>query len=250
VHPILFERAGFVLHSYSVVLLAAFIVAGVVRRAESRRLGYGAQPGYRWVSVGALVGAVLGSKLGMLLYVERSEWRAVLEDLFHLETSGKTVIGALIGGYLGVEIAKKWVGIRSSTGDAFAVAVPLSLGIGRIACVLGGCCYGTPSSHAWAIHLAGADRHPVQLYEAVLDFALAAALFAVRDRPRRQGDLWKLSLIGYASIRVVLDPWRGDARVWLGPVSAVQVVCAAAICALVLALLRMPPAPVTARTDG
>jgi prolipoprotein diacylglyceryltransferase len=192
------------------------------------------------------------------------------------------VIGALMGGYLGVEIAKKLVGIRHSTGDAFAVAVPLSLGIGRIACVLGGCCYGTPSHQPWAIHLAGADRHPVQLYEAALDFALAAAVFSVRSplrsrtqgcastpgsrtpgctstpdsrtqacastipQAREPGVLWRLSLIGYAGIRLLLDPWRGDARLWLGPVSAVQVLCALAICALWL----VPRAMQTARSNG
>jgi phosphatidylglycerol:prolipoprotein diacylglycerol transferase len=240
VYPTLLQRGGFVLHSYTVVLLLAFIVGGIVRRRESHRLGYVAQPGYRWVSVGALVGAVLGSKLGMLLYVEPSAWGEVFGDLLHLETSGKTVIGALLGGYLGVEVAKQLVGIRSSTGDAFAVAVPLSLGIGRLACVLGGCCYGTPTTQAWAIHLAGADRHPVQLYEAALDFALAGAIFMARGAPRRQGDLFKWSLIGYAAIRVLLDPWRGDARVWLGPMSAVQGVCLAAIVALGWAILAHP----------
>ena len=237
-YPVLLQRGGLVLPGDSVVLLAAFVVGGLVRRAESRRLGYGAQPGYAWVSVGALMGAVVGSKLGMLLYVERSSWRQVFEDLLRLETSGKTVIGALIGGYLGVEIAKKLVGIRSSTGDAFAVAVPLSLGIGRIACVLGGCCYGTPSNHVWAIQLAGAHRHPVQLYEAALDFALAAVLYWGRSGERPPGALWKASLLGYASIRLWLDPFRGDARVWIGPLSAVQVVCAAASAGLLLALLR------------
>jgi prolipoprotein diacylglyceryltransferase len=232
VYPILVQRGDFVLHSHTVVLLIAFVVGGVVRRAESRRLGYGVRPGYRWVAVGALLGAVIGAKLGMLLYVSPSDWRSVLVDLLRLETSGKTVIGALIGGYTGVEIAKKLAGVTGSTGDAFAVAVPLSLGIGRIACLLGGCCFGTPTDAAFHVHIAGADRHPVQLYEGVLDLALAAFIFAIRSEPRPAGDLFKLSLIGYALIRVALDPLRGDARVWLGPLSAVQVICLLAIAAL------------------
>jgi prolipoprotein diacylglyceryltransferase len=139
-----------------------------------------------------------------------------------------------------VEITKKLVGITRSTGDAFAVAVPLSLGVGRIACLLGGCCYGTASQVAWAVHLAGSSRHPVQLYEAALDVALAAMIYRVREQPRREGDLFKLSLLGYAAIRVVLDPFRGDARVWLGPVSAVQITCLLAGVVLLWALRRAP----------
>ena len=237
-YPVLVQSGSLVLHSYTVVLLLAFIIGGLVRRTESRRLGYGARPGYRWVSAGALIGAIVGAKLGMLLYVDPSEWRSVLTDLLGLETSGKTVIGALIGGYAGVEITKKLAGVVGSTGDAFAIAVPLSLGIGRVACLLGGCCYGTPSAVAWHVHLAGADRHPVQLYEALLDFGLAGLIYLARDQPRRSGDLFKLSLIGYAAIRIVLDPFRGDARVWLGPFSAVQLVCLAAIVALWIAMQR------------
>lgn len=237
-HPILVQRGDFVVYSHSVVLLVAFIVAGLVRRAESRRLAYVARPGYAWVSVGALLGAIVGAKLGMLLYVEPSAWRTVLDDLVRLETSGKTVIGALVGGYAGVEVAKKIAGVTGSTGDAFAIAVPLSLGIGRVACLLAGCCYGAPSDVPWHVHLAGADRHPVQLYEAALDFALAGLVYLARDQPRPAGDLFKLSLIGYASIRVLLDPFRGDARVWLGPLSAVQLICLAAIAVLWLAMQR------------
>lgn len=237
-HPVLVQSGSFVLHSYTVVLLIAFIVGGAVRRVESRRLGYGARPGYRWISAGALIGAIAGAKLGMLLYVDPSEWRSVLAELLALETSGKTVIGALIGGYVGVEITKKLAGVVGSTGDAFAVAVPLSLGIGRVACLLGGCCYGTPTAVAWHVHLAGADRHPVQLYEALLDFGLAGLIYLGREQPRRSGDLFKLSLIGYAAIRIVLDPFRGDARLWLGPLSAVQLVCLAALAALWIAVQR------------
>lgn len=237
-YPVLVQSGSFVLHSHSVVLLLAFVIGGVVRRAESKRLGYGVRPGYRWVAVGALLGAIVGAKLGMLLYLGAGAWQMVLDDLLSLETSGKTVIGALLGGYAGVELAKKLAGLQGSTGDAFAVAVPLSLGVGRVACLLGGCCYGAPSDVAWHVHLAGADRHPVQLYEALLDFGLAFAMFALREQPRRAGDLFKLSLIGYAAIRVLLDPLRGDARVFIGPLSAVQLICLLAIAALWLALER------------
>lgn len=240
-YPVLLERGGFTLHSHTVVLLIAFVIGGLVRRAESRRLGYVSRPGYPWVSVGALVGAIAGAKLGMLLYVDPSEWRSVFVDLLRLETSGKTVIGALIGGYAGVELAKKLAGVTGSTGDAFAVAVPLSLGIGRLACFLGGCCYGAATDSAWHVHMAGADRHPVQLYEGLLDLCLAALIFAIRKEPRPAGDLFKLSLIGYALIRVALDPLRGDARVWLGPLSAVQVTCLVAVAALWLGMQRSEP---------
>ena len=35
--------------------------------------------------------------------------------------TGKTILGALLGGYAGVEAAKKWTGYTQPTGDWFAL---------------------------------------------------------------------------------------------------------------------------------
>jgi prolipoprotein diacylglyceryltransferase len=48
-------------------------------------------------------------------------------------------MAGLIGGYIGVELANKRVGITESTGDAFAVAVPLAQAVGRVGGLLNGC---------------------------------------------------------------------------------------------------------------
>jgi len=170
-----------------------------------------------------------------LKYTKSHEWVRTLAN-GNVEVGITYHAQGALGDLVFVEVPEKGKSVKP--GDAFAVAVPLSLGVGRIACLLGGCCYGTPSDVAWHVHLAGADRHPVQLYEALLDFALAGLIYAARNQSRPAGELFKLSLIGYALIRVVLDPFRGDARVWLGPVSAVQLVCLAAIAVLWLAMQR------------
>lgn len=238
-HPIL--RLGpLAVPMYGLFVGLGFVLAAWLKRSESRRLGYVEHPAYRWVGLGALGGAVIGSKLGMLLYIESAQWWRVLTDLLHFEVGGKTIVGALAGGYLGVELTKKLVGIQHSTGDAFAVAIPAGQALGRVGCLLGGCCYGAPCSLPWAVELQGALRHPVQLYEALLDVALAALLYAVRTRPRPAGQLFRLFLIGYACIRVALDPLRGDEhRSWYG-FSLVQVFCLVAAAGFTLGLLRRP----------
>ena len=49
---------------------------------------------------------------------------------------------ALLGGYLGVEIAKRFLRYPGTTGDWFALVVPLSIMLGRVGCILHGCCSG------------------------------------------------------------------------------------------------------------
>ncbi len=46
--------------------------------------------------------------------------------------ASKTIVGGLLGGILGVEIAKKLVGIKHSSGDLFCFPIILGIMIGRI----------------------------------------------------------------------------------------------------------------------
>ncbi len=52
--------------------------------------------------------------------------------------SGKTIIGALLGGTLAVELARRHLGIRRRTGDLFALPITIGIAIGRIGCFLAG----------------------------------------------------------------------------------------------------------------
>lgn len=224
-HPVLITLAGYPVRSYAVLVGLAFLVALVVRRAETRRLGYAAEPGHRWVGVGALVGAAVGAKVGMILFTPWAGWVDVLARMTDLDFTGKTVVGGLIGGFIGVEIAKRRVGITHSTGDGWALSLPLAQAVGRLGCFLNGCCYGSQTDGPWGVALGGVSRHPVQLYEAALDLLLAGLLWRWRGAALPEGHLFRRYLVGYAVIRFITEAWRGDPSVRLGPLSAVQAVC-------------------------
>jgi phosphatidylglycerol---prolipoprotein diacylglyceryl transferase len=223
-HPVLWSSGPIVLRSYTVFLVIAFVVALAMRRHEATRLGHGALVGYRWIPAGALLGAVVGAKLGMVLCDPAAAGEAWTR-IASLDFTGKTVTGGLVGGYLGVEVTKRIVGITRRTGDAFAVAVPLAQAIGRLGCLFHGCCYGTAWSGPWAVSMGGLSRHPAQIYEALLDLALAVWIWTRRHRPMPEGNLFRRYLVGYAAIRFVLEPLRGDAGWKLGPLTGVQVLC-------------------------
>ncbi len=226
--PVLTQLWGHDVPTYGLWVLLGALVAWRVRRAEVARLGLAAAPGHRWVGVGALVGAVVGAKLGMVLFEPAASMSALLRRALTLDFAGKTVVGGLAGGYVGVELSKRAVGIRVSTGDAFAVALPLAQALGRVGCLFAGCCWGSETTLPWAVSLHGAARHPVQLFEAIALVALAAWLWRQRARPRPPGHLFRRYLVGYAVIRFVMQHWRADPVVRWGPLDAVQWVCLAA----------------------
>lgn len=92
------------------------------------------------IYLSALTCAFVGAKLAYLL---SEGWLVAASDqrLLHWLT-GKSVTGALLGGFIGVEGAKKVLRYRKATGDGFAAVVPLTLIIGRLGCLHHGCCGG------------------------------------------------------------------------------------------------------------
>ncbi len=79
---------------------------------------------------------------------------------------GKTIVGALIFGLISVELMKRYIGVRQSTGDLYAIPLALGIAIGRIGCFLTGLSdntYGTPTTLPWAINFGdGIPRRGVE----------------------------------------------------------------------------------------
>jgi len=80
-------------------------------------------------------------------------------------------MGGLFGGLLGVELAKKIIGEKQSSGDLFTLPIILRIIIGRMGCFFAGVkefTYGIETSSFLGIDLGdGLLRHPIALYEIV-----------------------------------------------------------------------------------
>jgi prolipoprotein diacylglyceryltransferase len=223
IHPhFLFEAAGYV---------AAFAIFLRLRAKRDDTV----EPSLRWtVIAAAFVGGALGSKV--LYWAEDPAATATHWRDFTYLMGGKTIVGGLIGGWIAVELMKKYVGISESTGDLFAVPLAVGIAVGRIGCFLTGLSdktYGTATSLPWGVDFGDAvRRHPTQLYEAVFLIGLAVALYRllpvgdaacrvstreIVGQPLHSGDVFKLFMISYLGLRLVLDFWKPtDPAVLLG----------------------------------
>ena len=133
--------------------------------------------------------------------------------------SGRTILFGMVGGYFGVELAKRHIGLTLKTGDAFVVPVAASIGVGRLACFCGGCCYGVPPTVPWAVTFPAIDhlpRHPTQLYESAFHFtaAIVTAWMYRRGMFRRQ--LIKFYFLAYFCYRFLTEFIRPEARIVAG----------------------------------
>lgn len=172
------------------------------------------------VTVLALVGAVVGAR-GLGLLVDPLEtWS--LRDQLGGWMQQKTVVGGILGGWAGVELAKARLGIRRSTGDAFVLPLLVAMAVGRLGCFFSGVTdrtHGTVSTLPWAMDLGdGLPRHPLALYELGVLVVLGTVLQGLRVTA---GQRWRLFVLGYMAWRLVSAPLAPPAPV-LGPLTTLQ----------------------------
>jgi phosphatidylglycerol:prolipoprotein diacylglycerol transferase len=207
--------------------LLGFVVGGLVWLAMARQRKL-ATEGMGWVLLAGLCGGVVGAKLTSWWLLYRDALLTQPWSILDPRTGGRALLGGVAGGWLAVEVVKWRLGIRRSTGDLFAVALPAGEAVGRIGCFVNGCCHGCATAVPWAVWQHGAWRHPVQLYSAIVAAVLALGLYMVRNRMAREGDLFWLYLGFYGVGRFMLELVR-ERNLVTGGLSLVQWVCLGAI---------------------
>lgn len=193
----------------SVVLLLAVPMTRHLTSAQDRGRYYTMQA---ITAMGAVVGAKLGVLFGDALWPLRAfdDWSALL-------VSGRSIAGALLFGFLAVEAAKPLLRYDIPPNDRFAVALPFSIALGRVGCLVAGCCRGAPHDGPLAIaYDDGILRHPAQLYEALFQLAAGYALLLLWRRKILFGRLFALYLAAYGVFRFATEFIRDTAKPFFG----------------------------------
>ena len=141
------------------------VTAEVARVADG---GY-----FACLAIGAIIGAYVSGTFTF--------WGQAVFALAH------SVVGALVGAIVGVELYKLARGIRLSTGIVFTGPFAAGVAVGRWGCLFAGLpdqTFGIPTNLPWAVNLGdGIARHPVQVYESLsLALFLAAFVWGLRNR--------------------------------------------------------------------
>jgi len=162
----------------------------------------------QWIFVGAAAGALLGSRLLGLLEHPHELLHPPGGWLYYF--TNKTIVGGFLGGLIGVELTKKRLGVKVSSGDLMVFPLILGLAIGRLGCFLSGLedgTFGTATTLPWGIDFGdGIARHPTNLYEILFLGLLALALWLLeRRRPLPDGHRFQLFLSSYLLFRLLVE---------------------------------------------
>lgn len=192
-----------------------------------------------WLLAGLVAGALIGARLVAFFDTDESPASPLAWVL-----GGKSIVGALTGGWIGVEIAKVCNKVKSSTGDSWVIALLASIALGRVGCFLTGISdhtYGVLTNLIWGVDFGdGIRRHPTQLYETFFCLGMIPlfGLFMALTR-RRPGALFRLFMIVYMLFRFAIEFIKPTPKI-AGGISILQIVCLVTAAYAFYELLRRP----------
>ena len=219
INPVLIQIGPFAIRWYALAYIIGLVLGWQILRRLVRKVPIvatreQADDFLTW----ATLGVVLGGRLGYVFFYQPSQFLAHPLSAFAVWEGGMS----FHGGLLGVVVAVVWFCRRNSIPllgftDRLAVAVPVGLGLGRVANFINGELWGrvADTSLPWAMvfpHAGPLPRHPSQIYQALLE---GAALFLVvfilsrrQDIRARFGMLTGVFLMGYAVARIIGEFFR------------------------------------------
>jgi phosphatidylglycerol:prolipoprotein diacylglycerol transferase len=223
--PVLLQGGGIVVATHDLFSVLAVLAGFSIYYGSLRRSSL-LDEKIVTASIAVLIGGVLGARLitaweHPAFYADAVAAGAPLGWI--IEHSGKSILGALAGGYLAGAVAKRLLGYHGSTADHYALAIPVATAIGRIGCFLSELPLGTPTDLPWGIaaspEAAAAfvrcpsctvPMHPSMLYEILFNLLAAVAIIRWRHLVVARGDVLRLYLLAAFAFRFLVEFVRGN----------------------------------------
>ena len=234
IDPIAFSIGPVAVHWYGIMYLLGF---GAAWWLGNRRIAAGRLPGVNADAFSdllfyAMIGVVLGGRIGYMLFYTPGAFLDNPALLFRVWEGGMSFHGGLVG----VLIASLWWSRRHKlhffdTMDFVAPLVPLGLGFGRLGNFIGAELWGKTTDGSWGVvfphslpaelaqlspealrtlHASGAldayARHPSQLYQAALEgLVLFVVLWWASRKPRGRYLVSGLFALLYGVFRFAME---------------------------------------------
>ena len=211
IDPVAFSIGPLAVRWYGLMYLAGF---GLAWWLGTRRIAQGRSPVTRQIFddmiFAAVIGVVLGGRLGYILFYKPGEYLAHPAKIFAVWEGGMS----FHGGLLGVMLAMAYIAWRHRINylrlmDFVAPVCPLGLAAGRMGNFINGELWGRVTDLPWGMVFRGAGdapRHPSQLYEFALEgLALFVLVWWFSAKPRPTGQVSGLFLLGYGGFRFIAE---------------------------------------------
>ena len=210
-HPILFEIGPFRLYSYGLMFALALLGATYL----AGRIGgkFDVSPAFITdLSFRIIVSGIIGARI----FYAALNYREFMDnplEAFMFWRGGLVFYGGFICAlFFGIRFIRKNKLSAYRVIDCIAPYAALGHSIGRIGCLLNGCCYGRPTTGWFGItaDVSAARVHPTQIYSSLGLLLIFLILRIIQERPHKEGDILLIYAMLYGSFRFIVEFLRGD----------------------------------------
>jgi len=229
--PTTFNIFGLTIGTYGIFFTLAYLTSLVITqtRAKKRELDRDFIIG---IFVNAVIFGIFGAKLFYIMSVGKTFMNIYTFWELLLQKNGFVAYGGIVLGILSNFI---WCIIRKKDFytyfDIVMPSVAASQAVGRIGCLIDGCCYGLEAHepHWYTVMydnspymLAGIPIIPIQLVASFGDLLLCIVLIMFSNKVKTRGCTASLYMILYSIGRFIIEFFRGDLRGNVGALSTSQ----------------------------
>jgi phosphatidylglycerol---prolipoprotein diacylglyceryl transferase len=229
--PELFRIGNITIYSYGLMMALGILGALAISVYRGKGRGYNVDI-IMDLSFYAVIGGIIGAKL--LYFI--TEAKSIIQrpaNIFDMLTSGFVVYGAILGGVFAGFIYCRIKKLKFlEYFDLIAPSLAFAQGVGRIGCLLAGCCYGKETDSFLGIvfkHSLYARNDvklfPTQIFSSLGDFSIAIILLIFARAERKKGQVAGLYLILYSIGRFFIEFYRDDPRGTVGLLTTSQFIC-------------------------
>ncbi len=222
------------------MLALAVIIASSLAASRAKQEGIKPEIIFNLSFVGVISG-IIGARIFYVIenfaYYSENPAEAVMLQRGGLSWFG----GLLLGTICAVIYLKKKRLDLFKTLDLIAPFIALAHAIGRIGCLLNGCCFGRASS-SFGIYFPSQGRVliPTQIYSSLILVLIFLFLRYLQDRPHRDGQVFFTYLLVYSFARFFIEFWRAGHAVILWGLTLFQLISIAVFILAFLMLVSIP----------
>lgn len=218
INPIALDFGFIQVHWYGLMYLFSFVSAFLLAKYRAKFLNNWDNKKIEDMVFYAALGAVLGGRIGDIIFYQLGAFLADPLLLFRIWEGGMS----FHGGFLGVLLAMTLFGRKYNqtffiTMDFVAPLVPLGLFFGRMGNFINSELWGNVTTNAWGMFVPRLQetRFPTQLLEAVLEgLVLFAILWIYSSKPRPIMRVSSLFAILYGCFRIFAEFFRDPNIDW------------------------------------
>ena len=237
-HPEICKIGPFTIYSYGLMLALAFMVSFALIQQQAKRQNINHAPIFNLAFI-VFISGIMGARIFYVLE-NLSYYLKNPVEIIILQHGGLSWFGGLILAIISaaVYLKKKKLPIYKTL-DLIAPFVALGQAIGRIGCLLNGCCFGRVSKFGLYFAVHEKVLIPTQLYSSLSLLLVFVVLRFLQGKPHKEGQIFFTYLLLYSLKRFIIEFWRADSEVMFLGLTLFQIISFVVFCLSFFKLLSV-----------